>query len=103
MVLCCSVVDYVLFCRCSGKRWLGPLPLTHPSLSHHSHLITPSPQQHRADLQRRRPLVLEDVEADAPELVDVGVVDLGQEAHLGRRHGVVLGQEELELEGAALC
>jgi hypothetical protein len=45
----------------------------------------------------------EHVEADAAEPVDVGVVDLGQEAHLGGRHGVVFRQEELELEGAACC
>lgn len=32
-------------------------------------------EKHRPDLKRRRPLVLQDVEADAPELVDVGVVD----------------------------
>jgi hypothetical protein len=45
----------------------------------------------------------EHVEADAAEPVDVGVVDLSQETHLGRRHGVVFRKEELELEGAACC
>lgn len=29
---------------------------------------------------------------------NVGVVDLGQEADFGWRHGVFFGQEELELE-----
>ena len=38
--------------------------------------------EHGPDLQRRGPLVLEDVEADASELVDVGVVDLGEEPDL---------------------
>jgi hypothetical protein len=46
-------------------------------------------------------LTLEDVEADAAQSVDVGVVDLGEEAHLGRGHGVVVGKEQLELEDAA--
>eukprot|EP01006_Ploeotia_vitrea_P044530 TRINITY_DN66836_c1_g1_i2.p1 TRINITY_DN66836_c1_g1~~TRINITY_DN66836_c1_g1_i2.p1 ORF type:complete len:150 (+),score=17.12 TRINITY_DN66836_c1_g1_i2:40-489(+) len=54
------------------------------------------------DLQRRRPLVLEDVQADAAELVDVGVVDLGQEAHLGRHHWVVVAQIQLEFEQTTL-
>lgn len=44
---------------------------------------------------------LEDVEADTAELVNVGVEDLGEEADLGRGHGVVVGEEELELEDAA--
>lgn len=30
------------------------------------------------------------------------MVDLGEEAHLGRRHGVLVGQEELERKAAAL-
>lgn len=59
-------------------------------------------QQHGADLQRGAPLVLEDVQADAAQPVDVRVVDLGDEAHLGRGHGVVLGQEQLQFEEAAL-
>jgi hypothetical protein len=46
-------------------------------------------------------LTLEDIEADATQSVDVWVVDLGQEAHLGRGHGVVVGEEELKLEDAA--
>lgn len=41
---------------------------------------------------------LQDVEADTAQLVDVGVEDLGQEANLGGDHGVVVGEEELELE-----
>lgn len=45
-------------------------------------------------------LTLEDVQADSTEAIDVGVVDLGEEADLGWCHGVVVGQEELELEDA---
>ena len=33
---------------------------------------------------------------------DVGMVDLGQKAHLWRRHGVLFWQEQLEAEHA-LC
>jgi hypothetical protein len=46
-------------------------------------------------------LTLQDVQADAAELVDVWMVDLGEESDLGGSHGVVVGKEELELEGAA--
>ena len=44
---------------------------------------------------------LQDIEADAAELVDVGVEDFGEEANLGGRHGVVFGEKQLELEDAA--
>lgn len=40
------------------------------------------PQQNCADLQCWAPLVFENVQADAAKLVNVGVVDFGQEAHL---------------------
>lgn len=41
---------------------------------------------------------LQDVQADSAEAVDVGVVNLCEEADLGRSHGVVVGQEQFELE-----
>ena len=44
----------------------------------------------------------QDVEANSAQLVNVGVVDLGDEADLGRGHGVVLGQKELQFEHASL-
>lgn len=44
---------------------------------------------------------LEDIETDATQLVDVWVVDLGEEADLGRDHGVVIRQEQLKLELSA--
>jgi len=53
-----------------------------------------------ADLKGGRPLILKDVQADAAELVDVGMIHLGQEADLGWGHGVVGGEEEFQLEGA---
>lgn len=42
----------------------------------------------------------QDVEADAAKLVDVGVEYLGEEANLGWRHGVVVGEKQLQLECA---
>lgn len=41
---------------------------------------------------------LEDVKTDAAKLVDIWVKDLGKESNLGRCHGVVVGEEELETE-----
>jgi hypothetical protein len=41
---------------------------------------------------------LQNIEADAAELVDVRVEDLGEEANFGRSHGIVLGQKQLKLE-----
>jgi len=48
-----------------------------------------------------RQSTFQDVEADATQAVDIWMIDLGQESDLGRRHGVVVGQEKLEFEGAA--
>jgi hypothetical protein len=41
---------------------------------------------------------LQYVQADSTETIDVGVVDLGKEADLGGCHGIVVGQEQFELE-----
>lgn len=43
-------------------------------------------------------LTLQHIQTDPAKTVDVRVVDLGQEADLGRHHRIVLGQEQLELE-----
>jgi hypothetical protein len=48
-----------------------------------------------------RTLVLQDVEADASDTINVGMVDLGQEMHLGRDHRIVLRQEQLQAKLAA--
>ncbi len=58
--------------------------------------------QHRSYLQRRRPLVLQNVQAYPPQLVDVRVVNFGQKPNLRRLHRVVFGEEELKLVRAAL-
>ena len=42
------------------------------------------------DLQGWRPLVLEDVKANATELVDVGMVDFGPEEHLWWDHWILI-------------
>lgn len=44
---------------------------------------------------------LQDVKADTAKLIDVGVEYLSEEANLRRRHRVVVGEEQLELKGAA--
>ena len=60
-------------------------------------------EQGGADGEGGRPLVLEDVEADGAGLgADVGVPDLGLEAHLGRLVGVLGGQADVDVEDAAL-
>ena len=46
-------------------------------------------------------LTLENVQADTPQAIDVGVVNLGEEADLGWRHGIIVGQEELQPEHSA--
>lgn len=53
-----------------------------------------------ANLKRRRPVALQDIETDTAQLVDIRVVDLGEKANLGWRHGVVVWEEELEVEDA---
>lgn len=58
-------------------------------------------EQNCADLKSGRPVVLENIQADAAESVDVGVIDAGQEAYPRWAHGIVVGEEELEIELAA--
>ena len=57
--------------------------------------------EHCSDLESGAPLVLEDVKADSADLVNVGVVDLGSEEHLGRDHRVLVREEELGVEHAS--
>jgi len=59
-------------------------------------------QQHFADRQRRAPLALQDVKANAPVRVHVAVVDLGDELQLRRLERVVGGEIDLELEDTPL-
>jgi hypothetical protein len=58
-------------------------------------------QKHRSYLQGRRPVLLQDVEADSAQVVDVGVIDLGVEDNLGWAHRVVLGQQQLGVKLAS--
>lgn len=43
---------------------------------------------------------LENIETNPPELVDIWMVYLGQEPDLWRSHGIIVREEELELENA---
>lgn len=43
-------------------------------------------------------LTLQDIQTNAAETINVGVVDLGEEADLGRGHRVVIGKEEFKTE-----
>lgn len=42
----------------------------------------------------------QDVKTDAAKLVDVWMEDLGEKSNLGRCHGVVVREEQLQLECA---
>ena len=57
-------------------------------------------EEHRSNLESWRPLVLQDIEANSAELVNVGVVDLGSEEHLGWNHWVFIRQEEFAVKDA---
>jgi len=52
-------------------------------------------------LAQRLPRTLENIQADPAQAVDVWVVNLGKESDLGGCHGVVIRQEQLELEDTA--
>ena len=58
-------------------------------------------QTYSFDLESWRPLVLEDIKADATELVDVWMVDLSSEENLWWDHRVFLGEEELKVKHTA--
>jgi hypothetical protein len=49
---------------------------------------------------KKATLTLEDIEANAAQPVDIGVVDLSKEADLGGSHGVVVWQKELKFKYA---
>ena len=53
------------------------------------------------DGQRWTPLVPQDIQTDRTVGVDIGVIDLGREADLGRLEGVVGGESDREEEHAA--
>lgn len=42
----------------------------------------------------------QDIETDAAKLVDIWVEDLGEKTDLGRCHGIVVREEQLQLECA---
>ena len=59
-------------------------------------------EQHRSDLQRWGPFVLEDIKTDSTQLVDVGMVDLGSEKHLWWHHWILVRQEKFAVEKTSL-
>jgi hypothetical protein len=58
-------------------------------------------QKHSANLKRRRPLVSQNIKANAAKLVHIRVIDLCEKANLGRRHWVLARQEQLQFENTA--
>jgi len=46
-------------------------------------------------------LTLQNVQANTAQSVDIWVVDFGQESDLWWRHGIVVWEEELEVENPA--
>lgn len=101
----CSVVSILLsprFRLCNGARFVV-LPVVCNSLiegiiyigCRHKSL---DGQKDSLNLEGGRPFVFKNIEANAAESIDVGVVDLGAEEALGGNHGVVFRQEELKVE-----
>ena len=85
----------------------GPVILVHRGDLGHERVVRVRVRQQRADREedlrdgeRGRPLVLEDVEADRAVPVDVRVVNLGRERHLGRLERVVGREVDVQKEDA---
>jgi len=58
-------------------------------------------EEDSTNLQGGRPITLEHVKTDSTKLVDIGVVNLGEEANLRWSHRVVIWEKQLELENPA--
>lgn len=54
----------------------------------------------RGTCHRSFELTLQNIETDTAEAVDVGVVNLGQEADLWGRHGIIVGEKQLKSKDA---
>jgi hypothetical protein len=74
-------IEWIIRVRCAQKR-----------------LYT---EQNGADLKSWGPVVLEDIETDAPKAINVGVVDPSEESYSWWAHGVVIGQEKLQVKDSA--
>ena len=55
-------------------------------------------EQHGSNLQRGRPFVLQDVEADSTQFVDIWVENLGHKPHFRRRHRVLFRQKQFQIK-----
>eukprot|EP00908_Phaeocystis_cordata_P000867 Transcript_10948.p2 GENE.Transcript_10948~~Transcript_10948.p2 ORF type:complete len:133 (+),score=7.51 Transcript_10948:268-666(+) len=80
--------------RLSGLIVLGPIRLVQTRDLRHQRIVRvrirqqrAHRQQHLGDRQRRAPLALQDVKANATVVVHVAVVDLRRELHLRARAG----------------
>ena len=125
LILSCSTLSTRLdnaVCKllrfCSGCKTLNPLTsgavvLLFVALQDvcnlgHKRIIGVGISQQRADGQKYlgdcegwRPLVLENIEADCTVAVDVTVVNLGGEGHLGRLEGIVRREVDVQEEHAS--
>jgi len=54
-------------------------------------------QQHCSYLQCRTPLLPQDIQAYSSQLINIGMIYLGEETGLGRSHGVLGGEEQFKL------
>lgn len=58
-------------------------------------------QEDGAYLQCWRPIGLQYIQANTPELVNVWMVNFGEKSDLGRTHGVILGEKKLQTENSS--
>ena len=56
-------------------------------------------QQHALHVQHGAPLILQNIEADTPTEVDVGVIDWGAEENCRRAVRIICRESKRELEG----
>ena len=82
-----GLVGHVLICDC-GNQWVLGIRVRQQRADG---------QEYLANRQRGRPLVLENIKTNTARLVDVGVVDLGDECNLWGFEWVIHG--ELNPEG----
>ena len=55
-------------------------------------------KKHSPNLQRWRPLVFEDIQTNSSQLVDIRVINLGQESNFWWSHGIVSREKEFQLK-----
>jgi len=58
-------------------------------------------KENGSDLEGWRPVAFKNVQTDAPKLVNIWVVNLGEKSNLWWGHRIVIGKEELKFEDSA--